>query len=98
VTAILLWLSMNAMIVTDWGQTRYIASHPAEYHEQFNPLIYGHPSMGKVNAYFLANLAFHNGIMIALPKKYRPYYAAGVTAVETHFVISNNQIGIKIDF
>lgn len=89
---------MNAAIVADWGQTRYIAHHPDQYSEVFNPLMRGDPSVRKVDAYFVGNLLFHNAVMIALPKKYRPYYAGAVTAVETYFVISNNQIGIKIDF
>jgi len=93
-----LWLVMNAMIVADWGQTRYIATHPAQYHEQFNPIIYGHPHRDKVDAYFIGCLIVNNGIMIALPKKYRPWYAGAITAVEMYFVISNNQIGVKFDF
>jgi hypothetical protein len=88
---------MNASIVADWGQTRYIAKNPTQYREH-NPVLGSHPSVGKVDAYFVGALAVNNGIMIALPKKYRPYYAGVVTAVETHFVVSNNQIGIKVDF
>jgi len=89
---------MNMSIMADWGQTRYIAHHPDQYSETFNPLLRGDPSIGKVDVYFLAGLMFHNGVMIALPKKHRPYYAGAVMAVETYFVISNNQIGIKVDF
>jgi hypothetical protein len=87
---------MNASIIADWGQTRYVVDHPEQYHEQFNPLIYGHPHRDKVDVYFVGNLLFHNGIMLALPKTYRPYYAGAVTAVETYFVVSNNNIGIKV--
>lgn len=57
-----------------------------------------HPSTGKVNAYFIGSLLVHNGIMIALPEKNRPYYAGAVTAIEASFVIRNNSIGVKIDF
>jgi len=89
---------MNLSIITDWGQTRYIAHHPQEYRESFNPVLGEHPSIGRVDAWFVGALVVNNGVMIALPKKYRPYYAGAVTAVETHFVISNNHIGIKIDF
>ena len=89
---------MNASIATDWGQTRYIASHPQQYEEVENPFLGRHPSMGKVNAWFIGSLAVNNGIMVALPKKYRPWYAGVVTAYETRLVIRNNSIGIKIDF
>lgn len=57
-----------------------------------------HPSRGQVDAFFVGSLLVHNGAMIALPKKYRPYYAGAVTAFETYFVVRNNSIGIKIDF
>jgi hypothetical protein len=89
---------MNMAIVADWGQTRYIANHPEQCHEAFNPALGHHPSTGRVDAWFVGALAVNNGVMIALPKKYRPWYAAGVTAVEAYFVVSNNQMGIKIDF
>lgn len=93
-----LWFLMNAAIVADWGQTRYIAHHPVEYHETFNPVLGEHPSTGKVDKWFIGALVVNNGIMIALPKKHRPYYAGAVIAVETYFVVSNNHIGIKMDF
>jgi hypothetical protein len=92
-----LWLLMNLSIVADWGQTRYVATHPT-YHEAFNPILGDHPSTRKVDAWFLGALVANNGIMVTLPKKYRPYYAGTVTATETYFVISNNQIGIKVEF
>jgi len=97
-TTFFLWVSMNAMLIADWGQTRNIAYNPQQYEEVYNPILRGHPSMGRVNAWFLGSLVVNNGVMVALPKKYRPYYAGAVSAVETHFVISNNQIGIKVDF
>jgi hypothetical protein len=89
---------MNVAIVSDWGQTRYIASHPQVYWEEDNPFLGKHPSMGQVNAWFIGSLAVNNGIMVVLPKKYRPYYAGAVTAYEAHLVIRNNSIGVKVDF
>lgn len=89
---------MNTAIVMDWGQTRHIASRPQQYEEVENPFLGRHPSMGKVNAWFIGSLAVNNGIMVALPKKYRPWYAGVVTAYETRLVIRNNSIGIKVDF
>lgn len=89
---------MNAAIVMDWGQTRYVAKHPQQYEEIVNPFLGKHPSVGKVNAWFIGSLAVNNGAMIALPKRYRPYYAGAVTAYEMRLVIRNNHIGVKIDF
>ena len=71
---------------------RFIETGPAA-------LVIGeHPSVGKVNTYFIGALVVHNGVMIALPKKYRPYYAGAVAVAEVSFVIRNNSIGVKIDF
>ena len=97
-TTLLLWVAMNAAIVMDWGQTRYIAQHPQRYEEIENPFLGRHPSAGRVNVWFLGSLAVNNGIMIALPKKCRPYYAGAVTAYEMRLVIRNDHIGVKIDF
>jgi len=97
-TTAFLWLAMNAVIVMDWGQTRYGAMHPQQYEEVENPFLGKHPSVGRVNAWFLGSLAVNNGIMVVLPKKYRPYYAGAVTAYETRLVIRNNSIGVKVDF
>ena len=109
-TTFALWILMNASIVADWGQTRDVATRhyigrggielSHVYREEGPAKIFlgSHPHRDRVDAYFIGSLVVNNGIMIALPKKYRPYYAGAVTAVETHFVISNNQIGIKVDF
>jgi len=97
-TTLVLWVAMNAAIVMDWGQTRYVANHHQQYEETVNPFLGKHPSSGRVNAWFVGSLVVNNGIMVALPKKYRPYYAGVVTAYEASLVIRNNSIGIKIDF
>lgn len=109
-TTLALWVLMNASIVADWGQTRYIATEQyvgrsggklgPVYREQGPAKMFlgSHPHRDRVDAYFIGSLLVNNGIMIALPKKYRPYYAGGVAAMEAYFVVSNNHIGIKIDF
>ena len=87
---------MNLFIVADWGQTRYVAKSPQYY--ETNPILGEKPSVSKVNKYFIGVLAVNNGIMIALPDKYKPYYAGVVTTVEAGYVAHNNSIGIKISF
>ena len=97
-TTAILWALMNLSIMADWHQTRYIANHPDTYWEEYNPILKGHPSQGEVDAFFIWHLAFNNGVMIALPKSYRPYYAGAVTAWQTRVVIRNNGVGLKIEF
>ena len=96
-TTAALWFLMNLSLVADWGQTRNIVQNPAQYHEN-NLLLGEHPSMGKVNTHFITALAVSNGIMIALPKKYRPYFAGGLAAVEMGVVVRNNSMGLKVSF
>jgi hypothetical protein len=92
-----LWLLMNLFIVADWGQTRYIAMHEDAFHET-NPILGGHPHRDKVDAFFLGSIVVNNGIMIALPDKYRLYYAGTKIAIQAGYVIHNNSIGVKVDF
>lgn len=92
-----LWLLMNLSIAADWGQTRYIAKHPDQYHEM-NPILGDHPSTGDVNRYFIGSLALNNAVYFVLPDDWKPYYAGGVAAVQFGFVAHNHSIGIKISF
>lgn len=95
-STLIVLLMMNLSGWADYRQTHYIAKHP-EYHE-INPVLGEHPSVGRVNAYFLAGAAIKNGVFFALPKKYRIPFGLGMTAISTGFVIHNNSIGIKINF
>ena len=81
----------------DWAQTRYIARHPDRFHE-INPILGRHPSVGRVDAYFaLCGLAAV-GLTAVLSKTHRRWFLAGVTVVETAFVLHNDGIGIKARF
>jgi hypothetical protein len=51
-----------------------------------------------VDRYFIGSLIVNNGIVFALPNKWRPYYAGVFAAYELKAVIHNNSIGVKIDF
>lgn len=82
--------------VIDWGQTRYIATHPERFRE-LNPMIGEHPSVGGVNRYFLASGAFMFAVAHYLPQ-YRStllkvWFTIGVGAN-----LHNAAIGVRISF
>lgn len=93
-----LLVGSTAMLVVDWGQTRYIAKHPDTYHE-LNPILGKHPSLSRVNAYFSA--AIVGNYLIAeylIPPEARSLYLGVVTGVELAVVGRNKHLGIKLSF
>ena len=82
--------------LVDWGQTRYIASHPHEFREA-NPLIGDHPSMAEVNRHFILSSALMFGLAHYLPQHrltvLRVWVAIGVGAN-----LHNAAIGVRIAF
>ena len=59
--------ALTALLVADWGQTRWIAKNPSESLEK-NPLLGSSPSLGRVNAYFATSIIGHAAISYMLPK------------------------------
>jgi len=83
--------------IIDWGQTRDIAKHPQEYHE-INPVLGRHPSLDTVDILIPAGIVAHGIISMALPPKYRIYWQAVFIGIEGFTVLSNYNIGLRIDF
>lgn len=80
----------------DLGQTRHIAKSGGVFHE-LNPVIGRHPSVGRVNGYFLAS-----GLLIASLAHFVPEYRkellmlyVGVQAANT---ARNFSIGLRVSF
>lgn len=99
-------VSAMALIVGDWGQTRYIAQHPIEYPES-NPILGKHPRQGTVNLYFLGVLMVHPVVSYLLPAKAnvfgfdinpRRIWQAGTIGLEVYCVGSNAKAGIGFTF
>ena len=96
----------TALLATDWGQTRYIATHPGEYHE-LNPLLGPHPSVSTVNAHFTVAIPLYWLTAWALPTKEdhgykrfinREYLTIAVAVYEGANVGNNARVGIGIKF
>jgi hypothetical protein len=92
---ILVYLTSLTMLLIDWGQTRYIATHPDQFREN-NPLLGRHPSLLTVDVYFTTAIILIAVITWILPKQYRIWWLGGIALLETGLVIHNHSIGIGI--
>ena len=87
-------VTLGALMLVDYLQTRQIAKYPEQYHE-VNVILGQHPSLGKVNNYFAIASVFTYVLMDALPTEYRRWMlAAGITA-EAAVIGSNFNLGLK---
>jgi hypothetical protein len=86
-----------ATIIVDWGQTRYIAKHPDQYDE--NNIILGkHPSVEKVNAYFVGYIASTLLIADWLSTPNRKLFLGVISVFEIAVTAHNRSIGLKVAF
>lgn len=92
-----LFATSSALLVIDWGQTRYIAKHPNRFYEK-NVLLGKHPSVRAVNAYFIGALVGNYLLTDRLDRPYRTYFQAGLIGLELVVTASNKKIGIRIQF
>lgn len=104
----------TALMVADWGQTRYIAKHPDQYYEKINKILDSQPSPRSVNNYFMAATVAHYaisryGIPLIMPAINYVFTEASVSDVragwqyvsigfETNMVSRNYRLGINFNF
>lgn len=82
----------------DWAQTRTIAKNPTQYHET-NPLLGEHPSVGRVNNYFLTTLLGHALIANYLSPEYRKLFQNATIGLEAGVAGRNKfNVGIGMTF
>ena len=86
-----------AVMVIDWGQTRYIAQHPGVYYER-NPLLGRHPSVQGVDLYFASMIVGSALFANYLSSENRKLFLGTVTAIGISVTAHNRSIGIKIAF
>ncbi len=93
----MLWGTYTASWLIDFGQTRYIAEHPDTYWEEQSAYLIGkHPSVGRVNNFFVAQYVLNYFIADYIGKN-KDWYLGLLTAIHTEAAIGNVGIGIKID-
>ena len=81
----------------DWKTTRDIARNPDRYKE-INPLLGDHPSIGKVNTFFVLTTIIHPVISYYLPRDYRTafqYISIGISGTAATI---NLWSGLKVKF
>ncbi len=86
-----------AVDTVDWLQTRNIARNPDKYYET-NSYLGEHPSVGKVNCYFVTMMLVHVGFVTVLPSKYRAVFQFTSIAYEASYVAGNYRLGISAKF
>lgn len=85
--------TLTGLMVIDWQQTREIAENPDKYWE-INPLVGKHPSVGKVDRYFVSSWLIKTGVAWAFPK-YRTKWQWFCIGVSASLVGHNFRIGLK---
>ena len=93
----ILQATWTVLHIVDWGQTLDIAKNPQQYHEN-NPILGGHPSVGRVNSYMAAGLIINPLIVHVLPSKWRPYFQGLSIGVTTGCVVNNYRVGLHVNF
>ena len=89
-------VAANTTLVADWAQTRYIA-HSDDHFEK-NPIMGRNPSDNDVNKYFITAIILNNVIGELLPPTYSKIFYASVTVVQTHVVLRNFSLGVRLRF
>jgi hypothetical protein len=83
--------------VADWNQTRYIATHKNIM--EINPILGEHPSVSRVDGYFMAVAVIHTGIAYLLPAEWRKAFQYVTLGFEAGIVTGNYyRSGIQISF
>ena len=88
-------LTALVLRMIDYKTTRDIARKPDEYIES-NPILGEHPSLGRINTYFVATSLIHPVISYYLPRNYREafqYISIGISlTASTVNIMSGLQI------
>lgn len=87
-------LASEGILAVDWHQTQQIAKQPERFYEH-NPILGVHPSIAKVNTYFIGWMVLHPFVSCALPPGSRFWWQALTIGVEGKTVVKNHEIGLK---
>ena len=89
-------IASELMLAADWAQTRQIARNPALFRE-LNPILGEHPSVGRVNTYFLAAMTL-NYLFADWLGDNREFYLGAIAVSEGVVVNRNASLGLKVRF
>ncbi len=80
----------------DWEKKKYVFKYPKPFSEM-NPVIGRHPSVSRVDQYFLITTFLHLAISHYLPENYRVAWQGMTIFVSGGMVGHNYSVGIKLD-
>jgi len=89
--------SALTLLAVDWGQTRHIAKNPDRFYEK-NGLLGRHPSVDRVDAYFVGSMITTVLVADLLVGPWRKAFLAGIIVMEYDVVTRNRAIGIRVGF
>lgn len=98
---------VTALLIVDWGQTRYIVKHPQDpmqpngtytWRAEGNGVLGDYPSIGKVNNYFAVAIIGHAAISYVLPRGWRDAWQYVWIGAELNETAHNRRMGIKVEF
>ena len=90
-------VAFTTLNVVDWLQTRQISKHPERWHEN-NPILGKHPSLLKVDSYFIGSMLINTAIPILLNQPYRRLWQLGSIGIGIKLTTHNTSLGIRIKF
>lgn len=90
-------IASESLLFIDYSQTYNIANTPDRFYEH-NPILGRHPSIGRVNLYFISSMILHPIISYILPSKVRPYFQYITIGIETSCIANNMRVGIGMRF
>lgn len=95
--------AFQVLNIIDWGQTRYIAEHPDDFHERDSQQFIGlHPTSGRTDAFMAEIAVLHYAISRTLIYLDMPDWCAAFQYVtigaKFNTTVNNASIGIKVSF
>jgi len=89
--------AVTALLVVDWGQTRWAMDHPSKYRE-LNSVLGDHPSAGRQNNYTVLAIVGHAAVSAFLPPEWRHGWQYVWIGIEAHTVYRNHKVGVRMEF
>lgn len=89
--------ALTALLIADWAQSRYIAKTPNLGYET-NHVLKDHPSVGRVDNYFIVATIGHAAISYVLPPTWRQGWQYFWIGVEVQKTVHNYNLGVKFSF
>ena len=92
-----LYVTSTTLLVADWGQTRYAATHPQKFTEN-NVIMGKQPSIATVNEYFAGWILGNTAMLFIMPTSWQKYWFLCITGLEISAVSNNYGAGVHFSY